>query len=184
MRPKTIHILAAIVTAFLALILLSGCVKGPTYSYDYSISDPYNISSGVIEMRVNTTAHILVNNSGGEEIRFSVDRAVLTANYEDGTKETIIGRGEGGKVPSDGTYEMELAFTGVPVKYVLKDNPPMFHPIISYYDVNVTTTGEQLFLVVWSPKQTSQKDMRIPMKDMPVGEYLKGITESLKLEGT
>jgi hypothetical protein len=182
MRPKAIHLLAAVVLAFLALVLLSGCVKGPTYAYDYSVSDPYNVSSGIIEMRVNTTAHIKVNNSGGGEIRFTVDRAVLTANYEDGTKETVFGRGEGGTIPSDGTYEMEMAFTGVPVKYVLKDNPPTFHPIISSYDVNVTTTGEQLFLVIWSPKQTSQKDMRIPMKDLPVGEYLKGIKESLKIE--
>jgi hypothetical protein len=184
MRPNAVHLLSAVVLAFLAIVLLSGCVKGPTYSYDYAVSDPYNITSGVIEMRVNTTAHIKVNNSGGGEIRFTVDRAVLTANYEDGTKETVLGVGEGGTIPSDGTYDMEMAFTGVPVKYALVDNPPRFHPIISSYDVNVTTTGEQLIVVIWSPKQTSQQDMRIPMKDLPVGDYLKAITESLKTEGT
>jgi hypothetical protein len=182
MHIKITYLIPGIVLAFLALVLISGCVKGPTYTYDYTVSDPYNVSSGVIEMWVNTTAHIKVNNSGGGKIKFSIDRAMLTANYEDGTKETVMGEGESGEIPSDGLYDMEITFKGIPVKYVLKENPQRFHSLISSYDVNVTTTGEQLILIVWSPKQTSRNDMRIPMKELPVAEYLKGISDSLKID--
>jgi hypothetical protein len=164
------------------LVLLSGCLKGPTYTYEYSMSDPYNVS-GVVEMRVNATARVLINNSGGGEMRFKVDKAALTANYEGGGSETVAGFGEGGTVPKEGSYELELTFTGVPVKYALLDNPPRFHPKISSYDVNVTVTGQQLILFIWSPQQESRKDMRIPLRDMPVGEYLASMKDSMTLEG-
>ncbi len=183
MKIKPAYTLAACILAFLAIALLGGCVKGPSYSVDYSVSDPYEISSGVIEMKVNATAMVRINNSGAGELRFRVDKAVLTGILEDGSSVVVEGRGDGGTVPPDGTYDMELAFEGVPVRYVLKDNPPRFHSIISHYDINVTTTGQQRIIFFWSPEKTSQTDMRVPMNDMPVGEYLRGVKDTFKVGG-
>jgi hypothetical protein len=181
MRANAFHILSAVVLALVALILLSGCVKGPTFTYEMSISDPYNLSSGIIEMRLNTTANVVINNSGGGEIDFNLLNASLTANFEDGSTQVITGQGKGGIVPADGSYKMELSFYDVPLKYVLLDNPPRFHTLITSYDVNVTIKGRQMLFVVWSPEEVSKKDMRIPMSDMPIGNYLRGLKDSLKL---
>jgi hypothetical protein len=166
--------------ALTCVIFLSGCLKGPTYSYEYSLSDPYNVS-GVVEMRVNATANILINNSRGGELKFKVDNASLTAVYEGGARETVDGFGAEGVVPADGTYKLALTFPNVPVKYALVDEPPRFHPLIKYYDINVTTTGQQMIIVVWSPTQTSTKDIRIPLKDMAIGDYLSKVKDSLTL---
>ena len=169
--------------ALAALVLVCGCLSGPSYSYQYSISDPYDISSGVIEMKVNTTAYVLINNSAGGDLRFTVENATLTANQEDGTTQAIQGYAEGGSVPAGGQYMLNVSFNGVPVRYVMIDSPPRFHSVISSYDVNVTSSGQTKILIFWTPAVESANNMRIPMNDMPVGDYLSKLKEGLKAGG-
>ncbi|MFH0861444.1 MAG: hypothetical protein V1875_00295 [Candidatus Altiarchaeota archaeon] len=180
-RPDWRVYAAAAALLFIGLVLLAGCIKGPTYSYDMSLSDPYNVS-GVVELRVNATANVLINNSGRDELRFKVEQSVLSAAYPDGRVEKVYGNAPEGSVPKDGTYLLKLEFGNIPVKYALVDNPPRFHPLIEYYDVNVTSSGWQKILFVWSPSQRSTKSIRIPLKDMPLQDYLKDVKESLSLE--
>jgi len=167
--------------AFLALtllVILAGCIKGPDVTYDYGLSEPYNVS-GVVEMRINATAYITINNSGGGDMRFMVENATLSANFEDGSVESVQGVAQGGDIPAGGSYQLNLSFERVPVKYALADNPARFHPLISSYDINVTSRGQEKILFLWSPWQVSRKDMRIPMKDMPIGDYLAKVKDSM-----
>jgi hypothetical protein len=180
MERRIVYALSAMAFAVLVLLALSGCLKGPTYAYEYAISDPYDISSGVIEMKVNATARILINNSGGGELMYWVSNATLTAYGEDGSKETVAGRAEDGIVPAGGTSDLVLEFIGVPVRYVLLDGPPRFHPLISHYDVNVTTGGRTKLVVFWSPAAEESRSMRIPVGDVPVGEYLGSLKDTIR----
>lgn len=163
-----------------ALVLLSGCVKTPGYKVEYRLSDPYNLSSGVIEMRFNATAYVTVNNSESQDIRVSVDDSKLTAYYEDGTSEEVRGSGEEGVViPAGSVRTIALTFTGIPVKYTLVDDPPRFHSLVKYYDVDVVSSGSMRLWFVWSPAKTSTEHRRIPMKDVPLGDTMDGLKSSM-----
>lgn len=179
-EKKVLYLLVGVVAGLIGLIVLSGCISGPTVTYDYRISKPYDIKSGVMEMKADTSAILKINNSNGGDLRFRVDKATLTANYEDGKRETIEGRGSAGTVPAGGTYEMELGFRGVPMAFTLVDNPPRFHSMVESYDVNVTYTGQTKILFIWSPEKTEAKNIHIPIKDIPVDDYFSKIGDMVK----
>jgi len=181
-EKRTLLVLVGVIVALIGLVLISGCTIGPDVSYDYAISQPYAIKSGVIEMRVNATAMVLLNNSAGGDLKFNVKRATMSAVMEDGSIETVDAALTGGSVPADGSYVLNLTFNGVPVKYVLLDNPPRFHSLVRYYDVNVTYSGQTKLLILWSPTQTSVKGAHMPIEDMPVGDYFNTFLGKVSLK--
>jgi hypothetical protein len=182
MPPRRVLLgLGAAVFAILTIVFLGGCLKGPTYTYELEVSEPYNVTSGDIFMRVNATAVVAINNSGGGELRYWVDGASLTANYEDGRTEMIQGFAAEGSVPAGGSGNLVLEFTGVPAKYRMVDSPPRLHSLIGSYDVNVTFSGQTQVFFIWTPAKTDRKDMRIPLGDIEIGGLFDKFKDTLQL---
>jgi hypothetical protein len=177
---RRVALLVGVVVGLLGLVALSGCMSGPSVSYSVGVSEPYDVSSGVIEMRFNASAQVQVNNSGGGELRFWVDSATITAVFEDGSSESVSAQPVRGVVPADGVGNLSIEFEGVPARFVMADSPPRMHSMISHYDVNVTSRGQQKVLFFWSPEKTERKDMRIPMDDIPFGDYVDAFRRSLR----
>jgi hypothetical protein len=180
-KKKTLYVLVGIVSALIGLVLLEGCMMGPEVTYDYSISQPYAVKSGVIEMRVNATARVTLNNSQGGELKFRIAKATMTAYMEDGSFESVEAQPSDGIVPAGGVADVNVTFNGLPVRYVLLDNPPRFHSLVGYYDVNVTYAGATKIFGFWTPEQSSVKSARIPLDDMPMGDYFSTILSKLSL---
>jgi hypothetical protein len=179
--PLKILIWLAVFTC--SLVLLSGCVTGPDVYYKYEISDPYSVS-GEITARINATAYVDINNSRGGQMRFRLINATMTPVHANGSTETIVGVwDQDGVIPSGGTRRVMITFSSIPIRYALLDNPPRFHPLITHYDVNVTYAGQAKVLVVWTPERVEGKNMRIPLKDMPVGDYFSKLNDVIDLDG-
>lgn len=168
--------------SILVIVLASGCIdtRQPTISEpSVQISPPYNVNPNVLGMKIDANISVPITNIRNDRISIEILDATIAANLNDGTKLYTKGYANPISLDPQQIGNVIVYFTGILIKYELKENPLRLSPLISSYIVNVRYKGSvSLFgLIPYSKEDIYTKS--IPVKEIPIGMDL--FTQNLQI---
>jgi len=165
-----------LISFIILIIFISGCIdtRQPTISEpNIQISSPYNINPNILGMSMDANISVPITNTRDDRITIEILDATIIANFNDGTKVNREGYGNSITIEPHVIKNINIHFTGIPIKYELKENPLRMYPLISSYEVNVKYKGSvSVFfgLIPYSKEDVYEKT--IPVKEIPIGTTL------------